>query len=136
MIDRRVPTVAWAVLTLAGCASQAPQPMLAGTHSAQVATAARSADSGARPPVIPVDHVFELTNAGAEPAVIVSHRTRIDTTWHFADSGDAVLPRSIGPGETVLVSVTGKVRRPGPQRFTVALNLASGDVVDLELLVD
>ena len=130
---RRLPVLALVTLAAAGCASATPAG-LTGGRSARV-----SADWGEhepRPAVVPVEHVFELTNRGTEPATIVAHRTPIDTIWHFADTGDGRLPRSIAPGETVAVVVTAKVRRSGPQTRRVQLRLAGDEVIELELLVD
>ncbi len=137
MKHRCLLIVACAALGATGCASVAPQgAWLTGERSIHVTDFRSRAHPEARPAVIPVEHVFELSNSGSKAAVIVSHRTRIDTTWHFADTGDAVLPSTIGPGETVRIAVTGKVRQQGTQRFFVKLQLATGDVVDLELHVD
>ena len=120
-----------------GCASLAPRPAeLAGERTARVADVTLTARSDGSIGFVPVAHVFGLSNPGAEPVIVTSSRTRIDTVWHFTDTGDAVLPRTINPGDTLRVAVTAKVRRPGEQRYFVELQLATGDAVRLELLVE
>lgn len=137
MTGRCLLIVAWTTLFAGGCTSTvSPGHRLEGERFARVTDVAGAADDDARPAVVPVEHVFELSNPGSEPLVIVSSRTRIDTVWHFADTGDALLPRSVAAGESLRVAVTAKVRRPGPQRFFVELQLDSGEAVRLDLLVN
>lgn len=122
-------------LFLGGCTLGASKsPSLVGERVAHMDAARSEADFGDVHAVTPIEHTFELTNRTAEPAVIVSHRTRIDTTWRFADSGSAVLPRTVEPGETVPVAVTAKVRQSNVPRYYVEFTLASGEVVDLSIL--
>lgn len=130
--------IACAAIGAGGCAAVAPpDAALTGERSVNITGAARRVEPDTGSAVIPVEHVFELSNTGAEPVVIVAHRTRINTVWDFADTGDATLPREVEPGETLPVAVTAKVRRrEGAQRFSVELQLATGQVVRLDLLVD
>ncbi len=126
-----------AAILAAGCASLAPRRAeLTGERTARVADVTLTARSDGSIGFVPVAHVFGLSNPGAEPVIVTSSRTRIDTVWHFTDTGDAVLPRTINPGDTLRVAVTAKVRRPGEQRYFVELQLATGDAVRLELLVE
>lgn len=129
---------ACAALAAAGCAAVAPPgDGLTGERTARITGVAGPAGPGARPEVIPVEHVFELINTGSEPVVIVAGRARINTVWRFADTGDAALPRAVPAGDTLPVAVTAKVRRrEGAQQFFVELQLATGEVVRLDLLVD
>jgi len=128
-----------AAVFVASCDPRAaPRISLEGSRSVHLTDVAGGVPLTAMPAVLPVEHVFELSNPGPQPLVIVAHRTRIDTTWRFADSElRGGLPRTVEPGETVRVAVTAKVRpRPAPQQFFVELQFSTGDPVRLDLVVD
>jgi hypothetical protein len=126
-----------AAVFVTSCAPRAaPRISLEGNRSVHITDVAGGLPLDTRPDVLPVEHVFELSNPGTEPVAIVSHKTRIDTTWHFVDLQRS-LPRTIESGQTVGVAVTAKVRRqPGPQQFYVKLQFSNGDEVRLDMVVD
>lgn len=120
-----------------GCAShERPASVLTGSRTAHLRIAPEHSDPATRPAVVPVEHVFRLTDSGDDPVVLAAQQTRIDTTWHFVDSDDAVLPRTVAPGESVGIAVTAKARDSDARRHFVRLTLASGEVVELELHVE
>ena len=126
-----------AAIAAAGCTSLAPRRgELTGERTARVTDVTLTARSDGSIGFVVVEHVFGLSNPGPDPVIISSHRTRIDTVWYFTDTGDAVLPRTINPGDTLRVAVTAKVRRPGEQRYFVELQVATGDAVRLDLVVE
>jgi hypothetical protein len=131
---QRASAIVIVLLAAAGCTTASAPPRITGDRSAHF-TNMWSGDRHELAPV-PVHHTFTLANEGKTPAMIISHRTRIDTVWRFIDSNDGRLPRVINPGQTIDIAMRGTMRKPGSVRFFTDLTLDSGEVVTLEMVVD
>lgn len=118
----------------AGCTTVAPQGYrIAGEHSAHFTDVWPETDPADRPRQVDVHHTFTIRNEGAAPATFVQHRYTTNTTWHFSEHRQ--LPITLDPGESIEVTMRGRMYKPESRRFFTELTLDDGEAVRLEMVV-